>query len=188
LVHRTSGLQARAQIGLCACLGKVRRTATDRRQLSERRGSALQAKQRITIEEGGASGKNSKVFSKRGVMTTGGRRLSEYSVCSHRHQSKEVAVRGRATETETETETETASINSRKPLRAGNPSKSYLRIWAGNPESVVPGSALIRFCVQDSHSHNPLLGRKSRVSRAFYLGCWAGNRVSYPRFCAGQPE
>ena len=74
------------------------------------------------------------------------------------------------------------------PLRAGNPSKSYLRIWAGNPESVVPGSALIRFCVQDSHSHNPLLGRKSRVSRAFYLGCWAGNRVSYLRFCAGQPE
>ena len=110
------------------------------------------------------------------------------SVCSHRHQSKEVAVRGRATETESETETETASINSRKPLRAGNPSKSYLRIWAGNPESVVPGSALIRFCVQDSHSHNPLLGRKSRVSRAFYLGCWAGNRVSHPRFCAGQPE
>ena len=110
------------------------------------------------------------------------------SVCSHRHQSKEVAVRGGATETESETETETASINSRKPLRAGNPSKSYLRIWAGNPESVVPGSALIRFCVQDSHSHNPLLGRKSRVSRAFYLGCWAGNRVSHPRFCAGQPE
>ena len=35
-------------------------------------------RRRITIEEGGASGKNSKVYSKRGVMTTGGRRLSEY--------------------------------------------------------------------------------------------------------------
>ena len=98
MVHRTSGLQARAQIGLCACLGKVRRTATDRRQLSERRGSALQAKQRITIEEGGASGNNSKVFSKQGSLPRRKNRYDNWrqaalgvSVCSHRHQSKQVA-------------------------------------------------------------------------------------------------
>jgi low affinity Fe/Cu permease len=69
-------------------------------------------------------------------MTTGGRRLSEgRSAVIGIKARKPRLVRGRAAETESETETETASINSHKPLRAGNPSKSYLHIWAGNLES-----------------------------------------------------
>ena len=87
--------------------------ATDRRQLSDWRG-APQAKQRITIEEGGASGKDTKVFSKRGSLP--GREYDNWrqAALGVRYRSAVIGIKARK-----------SRLGGAQQSQTGNPSKSY---------------------------------------------------------------